>query len=187
VRCGSAGDTKDEKLVACVQCGEAYHIFCIEGSLELTRQVLDKGWRCIKCKVHNRHTCIVLLGLVVVDVIFADFIFFRVFFATAFLASCFGVVGMGGGGGGGGGGGIPIQRRARFVGSNVLAAVRFARRATRTRGTTSSWSATRANACTTHTAWSPSSAPSPTAAGAATTASNVSSACARRRTTRRSV
>lgn len=51
MRCGSSGDEKDEKMVACVQCGEAYHVFCIEGSLELTMHALEQGWRCIKCKV----------------------------------------------------------------------------------------------------------------------------------------
>ncbi|XP_063075726.1 histone-lysine N-methyltransferase 2C isoform X2 [Engraulis encrasicolus] len=47
--CGSFGQGIEGRLLACAQCGQCYHPFCV--NVKLTRVVLSKGWRCLECTV----------------------------------------------------------------------------------------------------------------------------------------
>ncbi|XP_015228003.1 PREDICTED: histone-lysine N-methyltransferase 2C isoform X11 [Cyprinodon variegatus] len=49
VVCGSFGLGAEGRLLACVQCGQCYHPFCV--GLKITKVVLSKGWRCLECTV----------------------------------------------------------------------------------------------------------------------------------------
>ncbi|KAJ8337047.1 hypothetical protein SKAU_G00382670, partial [Synaphobranchus kaupii] len=49
VVCGSFGQGTEGRLLACAQCGQCYHPFCV--SIKITRVVLSKGWRCLECTV----------------------------------------------------------------------------------------------------------------------------------------
>nr|CAB3263200.1 uncharacterized protein LOC104266115 [Phallusia mammillata] len=49
VVCGSFGQGAEGRLVACSQCGQCYHPYCV--NLKLTKVVLRKGWRCLDCTV----------------------------------------------------------------------------------------------------------------------------------------
>ncbi|XP_048118756.1 histone-lysine N-methyltransferase 2C isoform X1 [Alosa alosa] len=49
VVCGSFGQGVEGRLLACAQCGQCYHPFCV--NIKLTRVVLSKGWRCLECTV----------------------------------------------------------------------------------------------------------------------------------------
>ncbi|KAM4687610.1 histone-lysine N-methyltransferase 2C [Discoglossus pictus] len=47
--CGSFGQGAEGRLLACSQCGQCYHPYCV--SIKLTRVILRKGWRCLECTV----------------------------------------------------------------------------------------------------------------------------------------
>ncbi|XP_047667134.1 histone-lysine N-methyltransferase 2C isoform X10 [Tachysurus fulvidraco] len=49
VVCGSFGQGAEGRLLACSQCGQCYHPFCV--SVKMTKVVLSKGWRCLECTV----------------------------------------------------------------------------------------------------------------------------------------
>ncbi|XP_078100895.1 histone-lysine N-methyltransferase 2C-like isoform X2 [Sander vitreus] len=49
VVCGSFGQGAEGRLLACSQCGQCYHPYCV--NLKITRVVLTKGWRCLECTV----------------------------------------------------------------------------------------------------------------------------------------
>ncbi|KAM6948736.1 histone-lysine N-methyltransferase 2C [Aplochiton taeniatus] len=49
VVCGSFGQGAEGRLLACAQCGQCYHPFCV--GLKITKVVLSKGWRCLECTV----------------------------------------------------------------------------------------------------------------------------------------
>uniref|UniRef100_A0A674BEF3 Histone-lysine N-methyltransferase 2C n=1 Tax=Salmo trutta TaxID=8032 RepID=A0A674BEF3_SALTR len=49
VACGSFGQGSEGRLLACSQCGQCYHPFCV--NIKITRVVLSKGWRCLECTV----------------------------------------------------------------------------------------------------------------------------------------
>ncbi|XP_063062990.1 histone-lysine N-methyltransferase 2C isoform X3 [Engraulis encrasicolus] len=47
--CGSFGQGEEGRLLACSQCGQCYHPFCV--NIKITKVVLSKGWRCLECTV----------------------------------------------------------------------------------------------------------------------------------------
>ncbi|KAF4087760.1 hypothetical protein AMELA_G00074310 [Ameiurus melas] len=47
VVCGSFGQGSEGRLLACSQCGQCYHPFCV--SIKMSKVVLSKGWRCLEC------------------------------------------------------------------------------------------------------------------------------------------
>nr|XP_036855119.1 histone-lysine N-methyltransferase 2C isoform X6 [Manis javanica] len=49
VVCGSFGQGAEGQLLACSQCGQCYHPYCV--SIKITKVVLSKGWRCLECTV----------------------------------------------------------------------------------------------------------------------------------------
>ncbi|XP_049336810.1 histone-lysine N-methyltransferase 2C isoform X2 [Astyanax mexicanus] len=49
VVCGSFGQGAEGRLLACSQCGQCYHPFCV--SIKMNKVVLSKGWRCLECTV----------------------------------------------------------------------------------------------------------------------------------------
>nr|XP_054592167.1 histone-lysine N-methyltransferase 2C isoform X4 [Nothobranchius furzeri] len=49
VVCGSFGQGAESRLLACSQCGQCYHPYCV--NVKITRVVLTKGWRCLECTV----------------------------------------------------------------------------------------------------------------------------------------
>ncbi|XP_055363689.1 LOW QUALITY PROTEIN: histone-lysine N-methyltransferase 2C-like [Betta splendens] len=49
VVCGSFGQGAEGRLLACSQCGQCYHPYCV--NVKITRVVLTKGWRCLECTV----------------------------------------------------------------------------------------------------------------------------------------
>ncbi|XP_017462428.1 PREDICTED: histone-lysine N-methyltransferase 2C isoform X1 [Rhagoletis zephyria] len=49
VMCGSAGINKESKLIACAQCGQCYHPFCV--NTKMSNIILERGWRCLDCTV----------------------------------------------------------------------------------------------------------------------------------------
>ncbi|KAM7121251.1 histone-lysine N-methyltransferase 2C isoform 5-T5 [Molossus nigricans] len=49
VVCGSFGQGAEGRLLACSQCGQCYHPYCV--SIKVTSVVLSKGWRCLECTV----------------------------------------------------------------------------------------------------------------------------------------
>lgn len=49
VVCGSFGLGAEGRLLACAQCGQCYHPFCV--GLKINKVVLSKGWRCLECTV----------------------------------------------------------------------------------------------------------------------------------------
>ncbi|KAJ8396837.1 hypothetical protein AAFF_G00014360 [Aldrovandia affinis] len=49
VVCGSFGQGVEGRLLACSQCGQCYHPFCV--NIKITKVVLSKGWRCLECTV----------------------------------------------------------------------------------------------------------------------------------------
>ncbi|XP_069504020.1 histone-lysine N-methyltransferase 2C isoform X2 [Ambystoma mexicanum] len=49
VVCGSFGQGAEGRLLACSQCGQCYHPFCV--NIKLTRVIIKKGWRCLECTV----------------------------------------------------------------------------------------------------------------------------------------
>ncbi|XP_062849822.1 histone-lysine N-methyltransferase 2C isoform X2 [Trichomycterus rosablanca] len=49
VVCGSFGQGVEGRLLACAQCGQCYHPYCV--NLKITKVVLSKGWRCLECTV----------------------------------------------------------------------------------------------------------------------------------------
>ncbi|XP_041823896.1 histone-lysine N-methyltransferase 2C-like isoform X4 [Melanotaenia boesemani] len=49
VVCGSFGQGAEGRLLACSQCGQCYHPYCV--NIKITRVVLTKGWRCLECTV----------------------------------------------------------------------------------------------------------------------------------------
>ncbi|KAM9332683.1 histone-lysine N-methyltransferase 2C-like [Pholidichthys leucotaenia] len=49
VVCGSFGQGSEGRLLACSQCGQCYHPYCV--NVKITRVVLTKGWRCLECTV----------------------------------------------------------------------------------------------------------------------------------------
>ncbi|XP_069067217.1 histone-lysine N-methyltransferase 2C isoform X4 [Pleurodeles waltl] len=49
VVCGSFGQGAEGRLLACSQCGQCYHPFCV--NIKLTKVILKKGWRCLECTV----------------------------------------------------------------------------------------------------------------------------------------
>ena len=53
--CGSFGLSTEGKMIACAQCGQAYHIYCTNLNLskEGLRKVIESGWRCLDCTVCN--------------------------------------------------------------------------------------------------------------------------------------
>ncbi|XP_077410700.1 histone-lysine N-methyltransferase 2C-like [Vanacampus margaritifer] len=49
VVCGSFGQGAEGRLLACSQCGQCYHPYCV--NVKVTRVILTKGWRCLECTV----------------------------------------------------------------------------------------------------------------------------------------
>uniref|UniRef100_A0A8D0HU04 PHD-type domain-containing protein n=1 Tax=Sphenodon punctatus TaxID=8508 RepID=A0A8D0HU04_SPHPU len=49
VVCGSFGQGAEGRLLACSQCGQCYHPYCV--SIKITKVVLSKGCRCLECTV----------------------------------------------------------------------------------------------------------------------------------------
>ncbi|XP_066537904.1 histone-lysine N-methyltransferase 2C isoform X2 [Hoplias malabaricus] len=49
VVCGSFGQGAEGRLLACAQCGQCYHPYCV--NIKITKVVLNKGWRCLECTV----------------------------------------------------------------------------------------------------------------------------------------
>ncbi|KAI4898222.1 hypothetical protein NFI96_005840, partial [Prochilodus magdalenae] len=49
VVCGSFGQGVEGRLLACAQCGQCYHPYCV--NIKITKVVLNKGWRCLECTV----------------------------------------------------------------------------------------------------------------------------------------
>ncbi|KAK7881200.1 hypothetical protein WMY93_029609 [Mugilogobius chulae] len=49
VVCGSFGQGEEGRLLACAQCGQCYHPYCV--NVKITRVILTKGWRCLECTV----------------------------------------------------------------------------------------------------------------------------------------
>ncbi|XP_069814968.1 histone-lysine N-methyltransferase 2C isoform X6 [Dendropsophus ebraccatus] len=49
VVCGSFGKGAEGRLLACSQCGQCYHPYCV--SIKITKVILHKGWRCLECTV----------------------------------------------------------------------------------------------------------------------------------------
>ncbi|XP_076146903.1 histone-lysine N-methyltransferase 2C [Alosa pseudoharengus] len=49
VVCGSFGQGEEGRLLACSQCGQCYHPYCV--NIKITKVVLSKGWRCLECTV----------------------------------------------------------------------------------------------------------------------------------------
>uniref|UniRef100_A0A8C4RAR0 Uncharacterized protein n=1 Tax=Eptatretus burgeri TaxID=7764 RepID=A0A8C4RAR0_EPTBU len=49
VVCGSFGHGAEGRLLACSQCGQCYHPYCV--GVKITKVVLSKGWRCLECTV----------------------------------------------------------------------------------------------------------------------------------------
>ncbi|KAM9500181.1 histone-lysine N-methyltransferase 2C isoform 4-T4 [Clarias gariepinus] len=49
VVCGSFGQGVEGRLLACAQCGQCYHPYCV--NIKITKVVLSKGWRCLECTV----------------------------------------------------------------------------------------------------------------------------------------
>ncbi|XP_063308761.1 histone-lysine N-methyltransferase 2C isoform X6 [Pelobates fuscus] len=47
--CGSFGKGAEGRLLACSQCGQCYHPYCV--SIKITKVILRKGWRCLECTV----------------------------------------------------------------------------------------------------------------------------------------
>ncbi|XP_041421719.1 histone-lysine N-methyltransferase 2C isoform X3 [Xenopus laevis] len=47
--CGSFGQGAEGRLLACSQCGQCYHPYCV--SIKITKVILRKGWRCLECTV----------------------------------------------------------------------------------------------------------------------------------------
>ncbi|CAG0917826.1 unnamed protein product [Notodromas monacha] len=47
VMCGSVGQGQEGRLIACAQCGQAYHPYCI--NTKVAKVILEKGWRCLDC------------------------------------------------------------------------------------------------------------------------------------------
>ncbi|EEC19910.1 hypothetical protein IscW_ISCW023204 [Ixodes scapularis] len=47
--CGSFGRAEEGRLIACAQCGQCYHPYCV--NVKVTRMILKKGWRCLDCTV----------------------------------------------------------------------------------------------------------------------------------------
>ncbi|UYV81210.1 KMT2D [Cordylochernes scorpioides] len=60
VMCGSFGKGDEGRLLACSQCGQCYHPYCVSVKvsafflgvwLQLTSVIVKKGWRCLECTV----------------------------------------------------------------------------------------------------------------------------------------
>lgn len=49
VMCGAIGTDQEGCLISCAQCGQCYHPYCV--SVKVTREILQKGWRCLDCTV----------------------------------------------------------------------------------------------------------------------------------------
>ncbi|XP_076338000.1 LOW QUALITY PROTEIN: histone-lysine N-methyltransferase 2C-like [Tachypleus tridentatus] len=49
VMCGSFGKGEEGRLIACSQCGQCYHPYCV--NVKVTKVILSKGWRCLDCTV----------------------------------------------------------------------------------------------------------------------------------------
>lgn len=49
VMCGSYGQGEEGRLIACSQCGQCYHPYCV--AIKVTKVLLSKGWRCLDCTV----------------------------------------------------------------------------------------------------------------------------------------
>uniref|UniRef100_A0A4W4F3U6 PHD-type domain-containing protein n=1 Tax=Electrophorus electricus TaxID=8005 RepID=A0A4W4F3U6_ELEEL len=49
VVCGSFGRGVEGQLLACAQCSQCYHPYCVNS--KITKMMLRKGWRCLECIV----------------------------------------------------------------------------------------------------------------------------------------
>ncbi|XP_033611222.1 histone-lysine N-methyltransferase 2C [Cryptotermes secundus] len=49
VMCGAIGIDQEGCLIACAQCGQCYHPYCV--NVKVTKVILQKGWRCLDCTV----------------------------------------------------------------------------------------------------------------------------------------
>ncbi|ODN00515.1 Histone-lysine N-methyltransferase 2C, partial [Orchesella cincta] len=49
VMCGAYGNDLEGRLIACAQCGQCYHPYCV--TVKVNRVILTKGWRCLDCTV----------------------------------------------------------------------------------------------------------------------------------------
>uniref|UniRef100_A0A8D3DEJ5 [Histone H3]-lysine(4) N-trimethyltransferase n=1 Tax=Scophthalmus maximus TaxID=52904 RepID=A0A8D3DEJ5_SCOMX len=49
VVCGSFGKGMEGQLLACAQCAQCYHPYCVNS--KITKTMLRKGWRCLECIV----------------------------------------------------------------------------------------------------------------------------------------
>ncbi|XP_037091196.1 histone-lysine N-methyltransferase 2D-like [Pollicipes pollicipes] len=49
VMCGSFGQDMEGRVIACSQCGQAYHPYCI--NVKVSKVLLERGFRCLDCTV----------------------------------------------------------------------------------------------------------------------------------------
>lgn len=49
VMCGALGTDQEGCLIACAQCGQCYHPYCV--NIKVTKVILEKGWRCLDCTI----------------------------------------------------------------------------------------------------------------------------------------
>ncbi|CAD6215553.1 GSCOCG00000363001-RA-CDS [Cotesia congregata] len=49
VMCGAIGTDTEGCLIACAQCGQCYHPYCV--NVKVTKVILQRGWRCLDCTV----------------------------------------------------------------------------------------------------------------------------------------
>ncbi|XP_026680933.1 histone-lysine N-methyltransferase 2C-like [Diaphorina citri] len=47
--CGAVGTDQEGCLIACSQCGQSYHPYCV--NMKISKVILSKGWRCLDCTV----------------------------------------------------------------------------------------------------------------------------------------
>lgn len=50
VMCGALGTDQEGCLIACAQCGQCYHPYCVNIN-RVTKVILEKGWRCLDCTI----------------------------------------------------------------------------------------------------------------------------------------
>lgn len=49
VSCGAMGTDQEGCLIACAQCGQCHHPYCV--GVKVTKEILQKGWRCLECTI----------------------------------------------------------------------------------------------------------------------------------------
>ncbi|CAG9795330.1 unnamed protein product [Diatraea saccharalis] len=49
VMCGAVGTDSEGCLIACAQCGQTYHPYCV--NIKVSQVIVTLGWRCLDCTV----------------------------------------------------------------------------------------------------------------------------------------